>query len=147
MSRIAVIRLKGKFSVSPSVDLTLRSLRLDRLYACVLLPEGENAKGMLQACKDLVSYGEASKETISLLLEKRGKTTDGKKLSVAKKPEEIAKLSAEIASSPKKLAELGVAPVFFLSPPKGGFGSRKAHVPFGPVGKNPQINDLISRMA
>lgn len=147
MSRIAVIRLKGKFSVSPSVKLTLSSLRLDRLYACVLLPEGERARGMLQACKDAVSFGEAGKETIALLLKKRGKTPDGKKLSVAKKPEEIEKLSSEIASSPKKLAELGVSPVFFLSPPKGGFGSRKAHVPFGPVGKNPEINDLISRMA
>lgn len=147
MSRIAVVRLKGKFSVSPSVKLTLSSLRLKRLYACVLLPEGENAKGMLQACKDVVSFGEAGKETIALLLQKRGKTTDGKRLSSVKKPEEIEKLSAEIASSPKKLAELGVAPVFFLSPPRGGFGSRKAHVPFGPLGRNPEINELISRMA
>ena len=145
--RIAIIRLKGKFSVSPSVRSTLENLRLDRLYACTLLPEGVTAKGMLQACKDAVSFGEASKESISLLLEKRGKTTDGKKLSLAKKPEEIGKIATEVAASEKKLEEFGVSSVFFLSPPKGGFGSRKAHVPFGPVGRNPEINDLISRMA
>jgi hypothetical protein len=102
---------------------------------------------MTQACKDVVSFGEASKESIAVLLSKRGKTTEGKKLSETKKPEEIEKIASELDSSPKKLEELGISSVFFLSPPRGGFGKRKAHVPFGPLGKNPQINDLISRMA
>ena len=147
MSRIAVIRMKGKFSLSPTVVSTLSNLRLDRLYACTILPGGDSAKGMLQACKDMVSFGEVDKETISILLQRRGKTADGKKLSAAKKPEEIAKLASEIASSEKKLLEHGIFPVFFLSPPKGGFGTRKAHVPYGPLGKNPGISELIARMA
>ncbi|HIH18509.1 TPA: 50S ribosomal protein L30 [Candidatus Micrarchaeota archaeon] len=145
--KIAVIRLKGKFSVSPSVKNTLIDLKLDRLYACTLLPEGATAKGMIQACKDVVSFGEANKESIALLLSKRGRAIDGKKLTDVKKPEEIEKIASEAESSPKKLEELGVSPVFFLSPPRGGFGKRKAHVPFGPVGKNPNINELISSMA
>ncbi|VVC01885.1 50S ribosomal protein L30 [uncultured archaeon] len=145
--RMAIIRLKGKFSVAPRAKNTLINLRLDRLYSCTLLPEGETAKGMAQACKDSVSFGEASKESIALLLSRRGRTVGGKKISEASKPEEIEKLASEIASSPKKLEELGIFPVFFLSPPRGGFGERKSHAPFGPLGKNPQINGLISRMA
>jgi large subunit ribosomal protein L30 len=145
--RIAVIRIKGKFTLRPSVKFTLANLRLDRSYACVLLPEGETAKGMLQACKDVVSFGPVDKETVSLLLSRRGKTLEGSKLSDSKKPEEIEKLAAEVAGSQKKLEEFGVSSVFFLSPPKGGFGRRKAHVPYGPIGKNPEIADLISRMA
>jgi len=101
----------------------------------------------VQACKDVVSFGEANKESIALLLSKRGRAIDGKKLTDVKKPEEIEKIASEAESSPKKLEELGVSPVFFLSPPRGGFGKRKAHVPFGPVGKNPNINELISSMA
>lgn len=147
MARIAVIRLKGSFSLSPTVNLTLDNFKLGKLYSCTLISPTDSNRGMLQACKDMVAYGEVDKETITLLLQKRGKTVDGKKLSLSKKPEEIAKMAAEIASSEKKLVDLGLAPTFKLSPPKGGFGSRKAHVPFGPIGKNPEIAALISSMA
>ncbi len=145
--RIAVIRLKGKFSLSPKINSALSSLRLDMLYSCVLLPEGEAAKGMIHACKDVVSYGKVTKEDIETLLTRRGRTQDRKKLSLSKKPEEIKKLAAEIDSSDKKLSALGVYPVFFLSPPKGGFGRRKANAPFGPLGKNAEMSNLIGRMA
>lgn len=147
MAMIAVIRLKGRFSISPTVESTLSNLKLNRLYSCALLPEGETSKGMLQACKDFVSYGPVEKESIAILLSRRGRTADGKKLSATKKPEEIQKLAGEIASSGKKLSGSGLSPVFFLSPPVGGFGKRKAHVPFGPVGKNPGIAGLIASMA
>jgi large subunit ribosomal protein L30 len=102
---------------------------------------------MLQTCKDVVSFGEVEKETVALLLSKRGKSSEGKKLSGAKKPEEIAKLASEIASGGKKLSEYKVQPIFSLSPPKGGFGARKMPVPFGPVGKNAKIAQLIASMA
>jgi len=145
--RIAVIRLKGKFSLSPDVNAALSSLKLDRLYSCALLPDNTASRGMIHACKDMVSYGPISKEGIALLLSKRGKTLEGKKLSLAKKPEEIAKMASEIDSSDKKIVELGIAPVFFLSPPVGGFGSKKETAPFGLLGKNAEISNLVKRMA
>jgi len=143
---IAAIRMKGKFSLNPNVKTALTSLKLDRLYACTLLPENEATKGMIHSCKDVVAYGQVEKETIALLLAKRGKTSDGKRLSIAMKPEQIKKVLEELLSG-KKPSDIGISPVFFLSPPAGGFGKRKAHVPFGPLGKNPEIADLISRMA
>jgi len=145
--RIAIIRLKGSFSLSPGVKSTLSNLKLGKLYNCTLISPTTSNRGMVQACKDVVSFGEVNEETVSLLLSKRGKTADGKKLSSAKKPEEIAKLAKEISASEKPLSSFGIEGVFSLSPPKGGFGSRKSTVPFGPVGKNPDIAGLISRMA
>jgi large subunit ribosomal protein L30 len=147
MSKLAVVRLKGLFSTSPNIKKTLESLKLSRLYACTLVPMDPSYKGMLQEAKDVLSFGEISKETVALLLKKRGRTLDGKKLSEAMAPEDIEKLAEEIFSSGKKPQELGVQNVFFLSPPKGGFGkSRKASMPYGPLGKNDNISELIARM-
>lgn len=134
------------FSNSPSATTTLTSLRLGRLYACVLLEDSPSTKGMIQECKDFIAFGAVEKETVALLLAKRGRTSGGKKLSAAKKPEEIRKILDDFLAG-KKLTELGVSPVFRLSPPKGGFGARKQAAPFGPLGKNPEIAALISRMA
>ncbi len=142
MAIIAVLRLKGGFTLPPVAVSTLASLNLSRLYSCTLVPDNENYKGMLQACKDVVSYGPVEKETVQLLLSRRGFSSDGKKLS----PEQAGKIAQEVISG-KKLSEAGAQPSFRLSPPKGGFGSRKAVRPFGPVGKNPEIAALIARMA
>jgi large subunit ribosomal protein L30 len=142
MAIIAVLRLKGGFTLPPVAASTLRSLSLSRLYSCTLVPDNENYKGMLQACKDVVSFGPVEKETVQLLLSKRGRTTDGKRLT----QEQSGKLAQEIISG-KKLSESGLQPSFRLSPPQGGFGTRKAPQPYGPVGKNPGIAALIAKMA
>jgi ribosomal protein L30/L7E len=147
MAKLALIRLKGMFSLSPTVRSTLSSFRLDRLYSCTVVDDSDSTKGMIQSCKDFVSYGPVGKESIALLLAKRGKTTEGKKLSAAKKPEEIKKALDDFLAG-KKLSALGVSSVFYLAPPRGGFaGSRMSQKPFGPLGKNEKIGELISRMA
>jgi len=146
MAKIAVIRLRGRFSNSPTMENSLSSLRLNRLYACTVVDDSASAKGMIQGCKDGISFGAVEKETVALLLARRGKTLGGKKLSAAAKPEEIRKILDGFLAG-KKLTDLGVCPVFYLTPPKGGFGHRKTHTPFGPIGKNPEIAGLISRMA
>ena len=145
--KIAVIRMHGKFSLSPKMRRTLEVLMLSRLYTCTLLPENPTSRGMLQCCKDVVAYGDVDEQAVSLLLSRRGYTADGKKLSASKKPEEIAKLAKEYYSSVKKLTEFGVRPTFCLSPPKGGFGSRKEQAPLVPLGKNLDMAKLIERMA
>ena len=147
--RIAVMRLKGKRGITPKVKATFVSLNLNRLHTCTLLPDTDGSRGMIQACKDSVSYGLVDDSTIEMLLLKRGLTRDGKKLSESKKPEEIAKLAKEIAASDKPLSEHAILPFFFLAPPRGGFdgGSKKSYAPFGPLGKNPHIAELLASMA
>jgi 50S ribosomal protein uL30 len=145
---IAVIRLKGKRGMAPRVSATLESLSLNRLYTCTLLPDNKNSRGMAQACKDAVSFGEADAQAISMLLGRRGLLRDGRKLSEAKKPEEMEKLAGEIAKGEKPLSRHGILPVFFLSPPRGGFaGGKKSQPPFGPLGRNSKIDELIAKMA
>lgn len=148
MSKFAVIRLKGLFSISPTIERTLESLRLTKLYSCAVVPMNPSTKGMLQVAKDVVAYGEVDEKALLLLLSKRGKSLDGKKLSASKKPAEMGKLASEIMASEKQLHEFGVQSLFSLSPPKGGFdGSRKSGTPYGPLGKNKDISGLISKMA
>ncbi|MFA6214020.1 MAG: uL30 family ribosomal protein [Candidatus Micrarchaeia archaeon] len=147
--RIAVIRLKGKRGITPTVKATYVSLNLNRLYNCTLLPDTEGFRGMIQSCKDSVSYGPVDEQTILLLLSRRGMARDGKKLSASRKPEEMAKLAKEIAASDKPLSAHAILPFFCLAPPRGGFdgGSKKAYAPFGPLGRNPNIGALLASMA
>ena len=146
MAITAVIRIKGRFSKSPAVRGTLESLKLSTLYSCVLVPQNDSYRGMLQSCKDVTTFGPVGQETVQFLLEKRGRTSDGRRLKDAKKPEEIAKIAQELVAG-KTPAALGIRAFFSLSPPKGGFGSRRSQAPFGPLGKNAAIGELISLMA
>jgi large subunit ribosomal protein L30 len=145
--KIAVIRLKGKFSLSPNIKTTLESLRLTRLNTATILTMNDSLKGMLQACKDVVSYGEVDEETVAFVLSKRGMSPDGKSLSSGKKLGEIAKIAKDFFASDKKLEEFGASGVLFLKPPRGGFGGRKIQTPFGIAGKNPNISELLRKMA
>lgn len=148
MSKIAIIRMKGKFTLSPHVRATLSSFRLNRLYSCALAEDNPSTKGMLQRCKDSVAFGAVDAEAIRLLLSTRGFSADIKRLTAVKKPEEIEKMAQELSSSGKSLSDLGVRPLFFLSPPRGGFGaSRKDHAPKGPLGKNEGIAILLAKMS
>jgi len=139
--------MKGKFSLSPKVKKAMESFRLTRLYSCALVNDDASTRGMLQSCKDSVAFGAVGEDDILLLLSARGYSSDGKKLSSSKKPEEIKKLAAELASSAKTLADAGLVPLFFLAPPRGGFGSRKEQSPLGPLGKHEKIGELLPRMA
>ena len=147
--RIALIRLKGKRGITPKVKATYVSLNLNRLHTCTLLPDTDVSRGMIQACKDSVSFGQVDEQTIEMLLLKRGLTRDGKKLSASMKPEAIAKLAKEISASDKSLSDHAILPFFFLAPPRGGFdgGSKKSYAPSGPLGKNPKIGELLAQMA
>ncbi|MEM4554999.1 MAG: uL30 family ribosomal protein [Candidatus Anstonellaceae archaeon] len=141
MGILAVVRLKGKFSLSPKVKETFKSLNLPRLYCCTLVPDTPSFRGMLAACKDFVSFGKIEKEFAAEVLSKRGLKQDGTQIS-QKDAQEIA-LQLDMG---KSLSQLGVRPFVRLSPPKGGFGSRKQPAPFGPVGKNENISEIIGRM-
>ncbi|MCX8175067.1 MAG: uL30 family ribosomal protein [Candidatus Micrarchaeota archaeon] len=146
MALLAAIRMKGRFSLSPSARATLDSLRLRKLYSCTLLSDSDSAKGMLQAAKDAISFGPISREAAVFLLRRRGRTLDGRRLSEAKSQEEIEKLADALLAG-KSPHELGISASFALSPPKGGFGSRKKAFPGGPLGRNEKIGELIMKMA
>ncbi len=60
---IAAILIRGKIDSRQDVKDTLTMLNLDRKHACVTLENNPVNMGMLNKCKDFVTYGEVSEET------------------------------------------------------------------------------------
>ena len=123
------------------VEETLFRTRLRRKYAAVLLkPTAENQKLLLKL-RNFIAYGDINKETLALLIQKRGmpKVKD-KKIDVDKVIESLEK---------KNFNDLEIKPFFRLHPPRGGidsknhFGTSRKAV----LGDNKNaINDLLRRM-
>ncbi|MDY6773922.1 MAG: uL30 family ribosomal protein, partial [Candidatus Nanohaloarchaea archaeon] len=63
------VRVRGIPDTGRKVSETLESLRLDRKHSCVLLKDNSSNRGMLNAVKDYVAYGEVEEETVEKLEE------------------------------------------------------------------------------
>ncbi len=139
MAKIAIVRMRGLFGVNPNVRKTLESLRLVKNNFCTLVPDDASHKGMIQMCQDFVAWGEVDEKTVAHMIFKRGKS--GKEID--------GKAAAEMAKqffAGKSLKELGIEPLFRLSPPRKGHGGSKASAPYGGLGKNVDMNELLMRM-
>jgi large subunit ribosomal protein L30 len=109
---------------------------------------------MLQRVQSYVTWGEASKETVTLMLKERGKVTGGKPLTdeYAQKNgyKSIDDLAESIANCKVEHWKLeGVQHVFRLRPPKKGFKgkTKKSYRAGGEAGyRGEAINKLVKRM-
>ena len=150
----AAIRIRGHVNVHPKIKKTLELLNLTRANHCVLLPENESMKGMLQIAKDYVTWGEVTDETITDLLKKRGKGPGDHPLTEeflqsVSSYKSFQSLAKDIAKEKINLKEIPeVKPVFRLHPPQKGFeGIKRSFVNKGALGyRAKEINALISRM-
>jgi len=154
MGKLAVIRIRGTVDVDPDSEYTLRLLRLVKKFHAVIVDDNEVYKGMLRKVQSYVTWGEIDKDTLALLLKKRGRVVGDKRLSEEflrkygfDNVEELAQALLEGKVSLKDLP--GLKPVFRLHPPKGGFkGSiRKQYGNNGELGyRGKAINELLKRM-
>lgn len=150
----AVVRVRGIVNIKPDIKKTLQYLNLTRVNHCVLIEETQSAKGMLQVAKDYITWGEVSKDTISKLLEKRGKLPGDKPLTEdhiksATSFKDMESLAKAIADNKLKLKEIpDVKPVFRLHPPlKGLEGIKRSYVNKGALGyRGEHINHLLEKM-
>lgn len=138
---IAVIRISGLVKIQKAIQDALYRLRLRRKYSLVLLkPKREELK-LLKKLRNHIAYGDINKETLRLLIERRGKT----KAKLKKpKPEEIMEQIEK--RSPKTW---DIKPFFLLHPPRGGIDSKMhfSTTKKAVLGDNKdKINDLIRRM-
>jgi large subunit ribosomal protein L30 len=121
MSKIAIIRIRGTDDVKRTLESTMRMLKLHKKHTCSIYPKTDSLMGMLEKCKDYVTYGEIDEETYNLLVEKRGIKKEGKLVNY-----------------------------FHLQPPKGGFERRGIKTPFSMKGalgyRKDKINLLIKKM-
>lgn len=121
MTKLAIIRLRGTDDVNYKIESTMRMLKLHKKHVCSVYEDTPVIRGMVEKCKDYITYGELDEETYKLMIEKRGIKVNGK-----------------------------VQNYFHLQPPRGGFGSRGLKAAFtnnGALGyRGAKINDLIKKM-
>ena len=151
---LAVIRIRGTVEINPKNGKTLELLMLHKPNHLVLVPDSKEMSGMVRKVKDYVTFGEISGDACAVLLEKRGRLLGNKRIDKAflqkNKFENFAALAKAVIESSKKLKELGIKPVFRLSPPSKGFeraGIKKSFHIGGALGyRKGNINELLEKM-
>jgi large subunit ribosomal protein L30 len=134
------------------VTETLHYLHLTRPNHVTVVPEIPSVRGMLTKVQGYVTWGEAEPDTLTRLLQERGETVAGARLT----PEGVGEIASgkDLSALSRAVAENGLThvpglkPLFRLTPPKGGWRSTKK--PFtlgGALGyRGRAINELVRRM-
>lgn len=154
---LIAVRIDGAPNVRHPEESTLNALRMKTRFSAVLLQDSPSVRGMLQRVKDHVTWGEAKKEDVKLLLSNRARTVEGLGISskFVKEKTHLAGLSellSELFSGKLtlgKLWEMGVKPVFHLHPPRGGFprSSKRPFADRGELGyRKDGLRDLLTKM-
>ncbi|MBU1203769.1 MAG: 50S ribosomal protein L30 [Nanoarchaeota archaeon] len=155
MNKIAVIRIRGKTGIRKDISDTLKILHLFNKYHCIIVDNKPSYVGMIKKVKDYITWGEINKESLKLLLEKRGRLPCKKHLTkeylekTTKK--DFDKFSEDMLNSKTSFNEIeGLKPFFRLKPPEGGFERKGIKKPFsigGALGyRKENINQLIKKM-
>lgn len=151
---MAVVRVRGVSDVFREINETLKMLHLNRNCHATLIDDRPSYLGMLRKAQNHVTWGEVSKETIGLLLKKRGRLIGNRRLtdqyaqevgykSLDDLAEAIHKLEVEFSRLPN------IKPLFRLHPPKKGYKGKvkRSYASGGVTGyRGEAINELIRRM-
>lgn len=150
----AIIRLKGSVNTKPQIKDTLKMLRLNQINHCVVVEENPVYKGMIQIVKDYVAFGVINADTLTLIMENRGKLEGGDRLTdeyVAKNSsfKNIKEFAAAVADGKARLGDMpGLKPVFRMHPPrKGHKGLKRTYQQGGALGNyGEEIASLVEQM-
>jgi len=151
---IAVVRVRGTANISPDHRKTLELLMLHKPNHAVLVAEELQLTKMVEKAKDYVTYGEIDLETAAELLRKRGRTIEGertdKKFLEKEKAKSFEDIAKKIIEGKETLRNIGIKPVFRLSPPRKGHnrgGIKKSYAVGGALGyRASDINALLRKM-
>jgi len=154
MVAYAVIRVRGQPDVNYNIEHTMHLFGLNRVNHCVIIPENDSTKGMLQVIKDYCTWGEVDTETVATLLRGRGKIVGDAPVTddyVKEKTEfaSIDALAAALVGGEYRVKDVeGLKPVFRLHPPMQGYeGNKRSFVAGGSLGyRGDKINDLVRKM-
>ncbi|MDE1768149.1 MAG: uL30 family ribosomal protein [Candidatus Micrarchaeota archaeon] len=132
---IAVIRVRGRSGVRRSISETMNRLNLRRVNNLALIFGTKANIGMIEKCKDFVTYGQIKEDTLVKLLEKKGS--------------KAGKADAQALMSGKKVAkEIAKIPIPMHPPRRGYEGIKRGYSTGGALGyRGEDINELISRMS
>ncbi|MCS7097636.1 MAG: 50S ribosomal protein L30 [Candidatus Methanomethyliaceae archaeon] len=151
MKLYVAIRIRGRIGLHPDIAETLKRLNLNRKHNACLVPDNPSMVGMLKKASDYITWGEINRDTLILLLKKRGRLIGDKRIT----EEDLNKLGvSSFEELADKILEEGKLPkmikkIFRLTPPSGGFkGKITRH--FGERGelgyRGEAINELLLKM-
>jgi large subunit ribosomal protein L30 len=147
-----IVRVRGSIHANRGIVETLRYLHLTRPNHATVVAEEPSFRGMLFKVQGYVTWGEADPAVVGSVLEARGRTSDGRPLSEATLREvtavnDVPELSRVVTERGLPRVD-GVAPLFRLKAPKGGWGStKKPYTLGGALGyRGRAINELVQRM-
>jgi large subunit ribosomal protein L30 len=133
---------------------TLQMLHLTRNNYAVLIDDRPSYLGMLKAARDYITYGEASKELVSMMIKEKGRIVGDKKLTdeYAQKAgfnslDDLTEATHSCRFEYWKLPS--IQPVFRLHPPSKGFKGKikRGYGSGGELGyRGEKINELLRRM-
>ena len=151
---IAVVKIRGTVSAQREARETLEFLHLAHTNHAVLIDSRPAYKGMLQRVNSYVAWGEPTKETVLMMLQKRARMSGDKKLTDEylqkagyKSFDALAEAIIYCKTSFQKLPD--VQPLFKLHPPSKGYKgkTKKGFKSGGEAGyRGEAINDLLKRM-
>ena len=133
---LAVIRVRGTVKVRSSIAETLDRLRLKRVNNLVLIStKSASYMGMVQKCKDFITFGEIDKAVLTRLLKAKDVAAD----------EAAVESLISGAKTPK---DLNIEMPFGMHPPRHGYeGIKHDYASGGALGnRKAEINKLINRM-
>ncbi len=148
----AVIRVRGQADVRHDISDTMDLLNLTRVNHCVIVPEDDVTKGMLQKAKDYITWGEISADTTVEMIRSRGRQPGDRVIDDVFLKEagfsSIEEMAAALAEEKARMTKIGAKPVFRLAPPVKGYeGIKRSYRSGGALGyRGEAINDLIMRM-
>ena len=151
---LAVIRGRGVSDVYREIKKTMNMFNLGRNCHATLIDNRPSYLGMLHKAQNYLTWGEISKQTLALLLKKRGRLVGNRKLtdeyaqkvgrkSLEELAEALCKGEVEFHSLP------GVNPVFRLHPPSKGYKGKvkRSYASGGVTGyRGEAINNLLEQM-
>ncbi len=150
---IVVVKVRGEISARRESKETLAMLHLSHSNHGIIIDSRPSYLGMLQRVHNYVTWGEVTKETVALMLTKRGKLVGGKALTEEnvqtlgyKSIDELAEALFTCKVDQRKLA---MQPRFRLHPPKKGYKgkTKKSFQAGGEAGyRGEAINKLVQRM-
>jgi len=151
---LVVVKVRGTVSAQRETRETLDFLHLLHTNHAVLIDSRPSYKGMLQRVNSYITYGEVTKETVAMMLQKRGRLAGGKKLTDEyiktagyNSVEELAEAIVNCKVQFQKLRD--IEPRFKLHPPSKGYKgkTKKGFKAGGEAGyRGEAINDLVKRM-
>jgi len=151
---IVVVKIRGLVSAQRETRETLQFLHLLHTNHAVLIDSRAAYKGMLQRVNSYVTWGEPTKETVALMLQKRGRIAGDKKLNDEylqktgyKSIDDLAEAIVTCKTQYQKMPD--IEPRFKLHPPSKGYKgkTKRGFKAGGEAGyRGSAINELVKRM-